>query len=78
MNKIDLDKLFLIGNEIDEMVERDNIDYIDACITYCEQNEIEIEYIGDILKKNQNIKSKILKEAERLNYVKKINRVKID
>lgn len=76
MKKIDLDKLFLIGSEIEEMVDKQNIDYIDACITYCELNNIEIEYVGELMKKNQNIKSKIQREAEELNYLKKINRIK--
>ena len=76
MKKIDLDKLFLIGSEIEDMVEKQNLDYIDACIAYCEEHNIEIEYIGELLKKNQNIKSKIQREAEELNYIKKVNRIK--
>lgn len=76
MKKIDLDKLFLVGSEIEEMVEKRNLDYMDACITYCQENNIEIEYIGELIKKNQNIKSKIQREAEELNYIKKINRIK--
>ena len=77
MKRIDLEKLLLIGSEIEDMVERDNVDYIDACITYCDENSIEIEYIGELIKKNPNIKAKIQKEAENLNYLKKINRLKI-
>lgn len=75
--KLDLNNIFFISSEIDKMVEDLDIDYIDACLLYCEQNELEVEYVGDIIKNNQNILGKIQKEAENLNYLQKESRLLI-
>lgn len=75
--KLDLNNIFFISSEIDKMVEDMDIDYIDACLLYCEQNELEVEYVGDIIKNNQNILGKIQKEAEDLNYLQKESRLLI-
>jgi hypothetical protein len=75
--KLDLNNIFFISSEIDKMVEDMDIDYIDACLLYCEQNDLEVEYVGDIIKNNQNILGKIQKEAEDLNYLQKESRLLI-
>lgn len=75
--KLDLNNIFFISSEIDKMVEDLDIDYIDACLLYCEQNDLEVEYVGDIIKNNQNILGKIQKEAEDLNYLQKESRLLI-
>ena len=75
MMKLDLNNIFFISSEIDKMVEDMDIDYIDACLLYCERNELEVEYVGDIIKNNQNILGKIQKEAEDLNYLQKESRL---
>ena len=75
--KLDLNNIFFISSEIDKMVEDMDIDYIDACLLYCEQNDLEVEYVGDIIKNNQNILGKIQKEAEDLNYLQKKSRLLI-
>jgi|DEB0MinimDraft_10_1074344.scaffolds.fasta_scaffold04159_3 hypothetical protein len=75
--KLDLNNIFFISSEIDKMVEDMDIDYIDACLLYCERNELEVEYVGDIIKNNQNILGKIQKEAEDLNYLQKESRLLI-
>jgi len=77
MMKLDLNNIFFISSEIDKMVEDMDIDYIDACLLYCERNELEVEYVGDIIKNNQNILGKIQKEAEDLNYLQKESRLLI-
>jgi hypothetical protein len=75
MKKLELERLFLIGSQIEELVQKHELAYIDACLMYCEQNDFEIELIGEILKSNQFIKAKIQKEAENLNYIKKEQRL---
>ena len=75
--KLDLNNIFFISSELDKMVEDMDIDYIDACLLYCERNELEVEYVGDIIKNNQNILGKIQKEAEDLNYLQKESRLLI-
>jgi len=78
VKKIDLERLTLISNEIETLVKETGIDFIDACITYCTKHNIEIEMLGEILKKNQRIKNLIQEEAENLNFMKKENRVEFE
>jgi len=70
MAKLDIEKLMIVGNEIEDMVEEMGIDVIDACILYCEQNGMEIESLGEIVKKNQSLRAKVQREAEALNFIK--------
>jgi len=71
------EKILKITHDIEELVYMYDIEYIDACIMYCNQNDIEIEYIGEILKRNQCLKSKIQVEAENLNFIKKTSRLSL-
>jgi hypothetical protein len=75
MKKIDLEKVLVMGAEIQVLVDDLKIDWIDACVLYCERNSLEVEYVGEIIKKNQNIKAELQKEAEKLNFLKKQNRL---
>jgi 16S rRNA G527 N7-methylase RsmG len=76
MKKIDLDNILVLANRIENISEQYDISLIDACVHYCESNDIEIEYVGDILKKNQRLSLKIEKEAEKLNFLRKKKRIK--
>lgn len=64
-------------DEINEIVKNDNVDFIDAVIHYCEINELEIESVAAIIKKDGNIKGKIQREAEDLNFLPKSARLPI-
>lgn len=66
-----MDSILLVSDTIQKLVIENNISYIDACVLYCEQSGLEIEYVGEILEKNQHIKFKIQKEAEDLHYLKR-------
>lgn len=57
--------------EIEKIVAKSKIEYIDAVIHYCEKNNLEIETMAEIIKQNSAIKSKIQIEAENLNMVRK-------
>lgn len=70
-------KLLKVAVEIEKLVETHEIDYIDACILYCQQNNIEVEQLGDIVRNNSNLKSKVQKEAENLRFLKKTSRLKL-
>ena len=77
--KINLEQLLLIGSEIERIVEEANTDYIDACIEYCKINDVEIEAIGEIIKKNPKIKAKLQEEAESLHFlVRSSNRLEFN
>jgi len=74
----ELQKKFLTPSkfamEIEKMVKESNglINYIDAVVVYCEQNEVEIESVPKLLSKP--LKEKIKRDAQYLNYVKRTSR----
>jgi hypothetical protein len=78
MKKIDLSQNFTHQNilsEISECCYMNDLTYIDGVIYWCEINNVEIEYISDIIKKNTEFKTKIQYEAEDLNFLKKPKRL---
>ena len=54
---------------IEEMVIEKNVTYMDACLEYCKNNNIEPESLGRLV--NKALKQKIQVEAENLNFLKK-------
>jgi hypothetical protein len=57
--------------EVEKIVGKYNIEYMDAVIYFCEKNNIEIETAASIIKSNLKIKSKLQLEAEVLNFLPK-------
>ena len=59
------------SQEIERLVKRSDglISYIEAVVTYCQENEIEIETVPKLMSKP--LKERLRYEAERLNYMKK-------
>ena len=59
------------SQEIEVLVKRSSglISYIEAVVTYCQENEIEIETVPKLMSKP--LKERLRHEAERLNYMKK-------
>ena len=58
------------SQEIERLVKTSGglISYIEAVVTYCAENEIEIETVPKLLSKP--LKERLRHEAERLNYMK--------
>ena len=58
------------SQEIERLVKRSNglITYIEAIVTYCQENDIEIETVSKLISKP--LKERLRHEAERLNYMK--------
>lgn len=71
MPRIKLETLMHIGTEIEDTVNTLGIDYIEACILYCEEHDMEIETLGSIIKKHQKVTARIQAEAESLHYLEK-------
>lgn len=81
-NKFSLDKeiqkKFLtptkFAQHIEEMVKESKglINYIDAIVVYCEQNDVEIESVPKLLSKP--LKEKLKRDAQHLNYVKRTSK----
>ncbi len=57
-----------IHKEISKYVNRD-VSYIDALVYYAKIHDIEIEVIGEIVRRSPILKSKIRDDAEKLNLV---------
>lgn len=57
--------------EIESIVKSKNIEYMDAVLLYCENNNIEVETVASIIKQNSFLKTKIQLEAENLNMVRR-------
>ena len=56
---------------IEQMVQTKNISYMDACLEYCKEKEIEPNSISRLV--NKSLKQKIQMEAEQLHFLHKTN-----
>ena len=63
------------AEDIENLVLTTNMNYIDAIVQYCEDNEIEIESVGKLISKP--LKEKIKNVATELNYMKKTSKGKL-
>lgn len=63
------------AQEIERVVEKDSISYIDAIIYFCDQNKIDLESVPKLLSKP--LKEKIKYEAIQLNFLKKTSRARL-
>ena len=63
--------------EIERIRAHDNVDYMEAIISYCEQRGIEVEMAAKFINMNIAMKSKIREEAEDLNYLERTARLPI-
>ena len=63
------------AEDIEMLVLTTNMNYIDAIVQYCEDNEIEIESVGKLISKP--LKEKIKYVATELNYMKKTSKGKL-
>ncbi len=60
---------------IDSFAKEHKLDYIDAVVTYCERNKIEIETAASLIKNSGLLKANIQAEAESLNYLPKTGKL---
>ena len=54
---------------IEEMVQEKYLTYMDACLAYCKDKNVEPESLGRLV--NKSLKQKIQVEAENLNFLPK-------
>ena len=54
---------------IEEMVQEKRLTYMDACLHYCEENNVEPESLGRLV--NKSLKQKLQVEAEGLHFLPK-------
>lgn len=65
-----------IMREIQEYIDA-GVPYIDAVIEYAEKNEVEIEVVGEIIRRSPVLKAKIHSEAEELNMMERTARLPV-
>lgn len=61
--------------DIEHLVQKYKLDYMDAVLFYAEQNNLEIETVASIIRNSTKIKSKIQIQAEELNFLPKTSRL---
>jgi hypothetical protein len=59
-----------LSEKIDNIVTMTGVDYIDAILSYCQDHNLEIETIGQIISKNPTLKEKVEIEAGDLHFLK--------
>jgi hypothetical protein len=61
--------------EIEKIVSEENINYIDAIVMYCENNNLDVESVTKLVSKP--LKERLKWDATRLNFMKKTSRAKL-
>lgn len=76
MDKVEDLKAEQILKEVSPWVN-DEVTIMDALVHYAQKHDIEIELIGDIVKRSPILKSKIREDAERLRMMERTVRLPI-
>ena len=63
---IDANKFY---KEIDALVKKHKMTYLDAVVFFCEKNEIEMETAASMISGNYRIKSSLQMEGEELHFL---------
>lgn len=63
-----------IHSKIEDIVWDLDVSYLDACLIYCENNDIEEDSFMKMIKGDQKLLSLIYRDAEKLNLVEKVAR----
>jgi hypothetical protein len=63
------------AQDIEQIVKISKVNYIDAIVSYCEQNSIEIETISKLVSKP--LKEKLKCDAIHLNFLKKTTKARL-
>ncbi len=75
MNVVNITTIQDIGKNIEELVWKHDISYIEAALMLAEMLGMEEENIGSLIQNNPEIMKKITIEAENLNFLGKENRL---
>lgn len=81
-NKLEtlLDSKFLCQSKFSQIIEEivktnHDMNYIDAIVYYCEQNNLEVDSVGKLISKP--LKEKLKCDAINLNFLKRTSRAKL-
>jgi hypothetical protein len=77
--KKEIEKKFItsekFSQDVEQIVLKEKMNYIDAILYYCEENNVEIESIPKLM--NKPLKEKLKWDAVRLNFMKKTSKAKL-
>lgn len=59
-----------LSNKIEEIASENGNDYLDAVISYCENHNLDLEIVGEIIAKIPSIYLKLQEQAEELHFLK--------
>lgn len=65
-----------IMREIAKYVNKD-VTFIDALVHYADINDLEVELVGEIVRRSQVLKAKVREDAEELNLLDKTTRLPV-
>jgi hypothetical protein len=74
MSKFNVD----LAKEIERLTKNGQVDIIDAVCHWCKENNVDVETVAALIKRDQVLKSKIQIEAESLNILKPSAKLPID
>ena len=57
-------------SQVNELCEK-GVEFLDSVLTICEKNDIDLDTISPIIKKDPELKSRLFIIAENLNFIKK-------
>ena len=63
------------SSDVEQIVKTSKINYIEAIVTYCEENNIELESVPKLISKP--LKEKLKNDAIQLNFMKKTTRARL-
>lgn len=63
------------SQDIEVLVLNSDLNYIEAIVSYCEENNIELDSVSKLISKP--LKEKLKNEAMELNFLKKTSRAKL-
>lgn len=63
--------------DIETYCRKHQLDYIDGILTFCNKNNIELEIIAELIKKDPIFSAKMKIEAENFNFIKKTGGAKL-
>jgi len=61
--------------EIETLVLKEKMNYIEAIVLFCEENSIEVDSISKLISKP--LKEKLKRDAQDLNFMKKTTRARL-
>jgi hypothetical protein len=65
-----------IFKEITRYISED-VTYIEALVIFAEKHDIEVELIGEIVRRSQVLKSKVRDDAEKFNLMEKTSQLPV-